>query len=350
MAVTSAIDRAVAAPTRTLRARAARKLRHLSLPAVARVRRQPGILCYHRVAVEHSDPWALCVHPDNFAAQMGALRQSGRPVLAVAELAARLADGTAPKGAVAVTFDDGYLDNLDTAVPILERHEVPATVFVTTSAVGGDGSLWWDELGDLLLTPGSPGVSAHLEVGGGIDLELPAAGPDLPRWHAGQADPPTPRHAAYLVLWRALVAMAAPERRRALDELSAVLGRPARRRRMLDEDQLRILDAHPLVEIGAHTVTHPSLPTLDAEGVRDEIEGGRAQLEGLLGHPVRLLAYPFGHHDDATVAAARRAGFEAAVTTAGGAVGRTPDPHRIPRETMFDFDAARFRAELRRLG
>ena len=115
------------------------------------------ILVYHRVTPLDFDPEWLAVTPDRFAEQMDVLRRHYH-VLSLSELHACLQKGNVPRKAVAVTFDDGYADNLLSARPVLERYDVPATFFVTTGKLDQTSEFWWDELGSLLLeTPKLPG-------------------------------------------------------------------------------------------------------------------------------------------------------------------------------------------------
>jgi len=108
---------------------------------------------------------------------------------------------------------------------------------------------------------------------------------------------------------------------------------------MLTRDMILDLDRHG-VEIGAHTVSHPILTSLDDDSARQEIVGGKAGLEAILGKPVRLFAYPNGKvgkdYDARHVAMVREAGFEAAFTTAAGSFGRGQDTFQLPRSRPWD--------------
>src|SRR5262245_33350534 len=103
------------------------------------------ILLYHRVAHGGADPWSMCVTPERFSEQMEALRMTAHPCT-LAELVRAHQAGRLPDSAVAVTFDDGYLDNLTNAKPILARCDIPATVFVCSGSIGRKEEFWWDEL------------------------------------------------------------------------------------------------------------------------------------------------------------------------------------------------------------
>src|SRR5262245_26013285 len=105
----------------------------------------PVILMYHRIGMEHTDPFGLCVHPYSFAAHMRHLRTAYQPV-ALAVLVDHLVAGDSREREVAVTFDDGYLDNLTVAAPILAQWSIPATFFLTTEAIDQVREYWWDTL------------------------------------------------------------------------------------------------------------------------------------------------------------------------------------------------------------
>ena len=139
------------------------------------VAQPPLILMYHRIALDEIDPWHLCVSPQNFVAQMDVLRRRRRP-MRLADLTHDLEEGRCPRGAVVVTFDDGYADNLVSALPVLEAFDVPATVFCTAGAVGRDEPFWWDRLAGLLLAPQPLPCVLELDVGGQHQrIELHAA-------------------------------------------------------------------------------------------------------------------------------------------------------------------------------
>jgi peptidoglycan/xylan/chitin deacetylase (PgdA/CDA1 family) len=105
---------------------------------------------------------------------------------------------------------------------------------------------------------------------------------------------------------------------------------PLRGRALLSQNQLEQLRARR-IELGAHTVTHPSLPELQDDAVALEVQGSRAQLEEVLGEPVQLFAYPYGRLDARAVEAARRAGYVSACTTEPRLARADDDPWRIPR-------------------
>ncbi len=320
------------------------------------------VLLYHRVADVPTDPFSLSVSPARFAEQLAVLRRHAVP-LSLEELVDGIERGGLPRRAVAVTFDDGYRDNLLTAAPLLERHRVPATVFVATGYAEAQREFWWDELERLILHPGElprrvglrlDGDTVEAELGGSArytheDFER-HAGWKVP-WNADEP-PPTERHALFLKLWRGLRVIPHDMRRRALDEL-AQLGRSAEPRSdglALTSSGVREIAASRAVDVGAHTVTHPVLSSLDPERQREEIEASQRWLSELLGRPVRTLSYPFGWPADYTrdtMRIAREACLKAACAASPGAYWRTGDRFRIPRFGVGDWTGDEFRARLK---
>jgi peptidoglycan/xylan/chitin deacetylase (PgdA/CDA1 family) len=125
------------------------------------------------------------------------------------------------------------------------------------------------------------------------------------------------------------------------------------RHRTLTHQELCLLDAHDLCDVGAHTITHPWLSGLPRERQRSEIRDGKAQLEEILGRDVALFAYPFDEpsaFDDDSVAIVREAGFSAAFRGERGTLARGGDRYRIPRCNVRDWDGAKFGRRVARWG
>lgn len=313
------------------------------------------ILMYHRVADVDADPWGLSVGRAHFAEHMAVLRRRGRP-LALGELARALREGTVPRRAVVVTFDDGYADNLHHAKPLLERHDVPATVFVTSGYVGAEREFWWDELAALLLQPGTLPPTLRLGVDGRVlEVELgDAAGygeEEQRRDRARRAwdAPPSSRLGLYHRVWEDLRQAPDGARQAALGELAGWAGRPRGPRaghRPLDRRELAALAHGGLVAIGAHSVSHPFLSALAPAEQRTEIARSRADLEDAVGQPITTFAYPHGDHAPATRALVRENGFVAACTTRPASVTRADDPYALPRCDVQDWNGDEFDAHV----
>lgn len=290
------------------------------------------VLLYHRVGGDAPDPHGLSVPADAFAAQVAWLATECA-VLPVAALVEQAASGRLPPRAVGITFDDGYLDTLTTAAPCLASHALPATCFVATERLDGPHTFWWDALATHLLGPGPR------------PEELTVALPDR-TWTfsmrtAGE------RLLAHGVVYHAVVSADTAARQAVLLDVGRWAGRAcvAPDCRRMNGAEIRALRAAG-VEIGAHTATHPNLTSLSPDAQVREMSESRAVLEGLSGTPVTSLAYPFGAFDDASVEAARQAGFAMAFTCESRAVGPADAPLRLPRLDVREQRLDRFTARV----
>jgi peptidoglycan/xylan/chitin deacetylase (PgdA/CDA1 family) len=112
----------------------------LSAAARRATRRQLRILCYHGLWVIPGFTFGDCtfIAPEQFETRMARLKHSGLPVLPLGEAVERLADGTLPDAAVAITIDDGWVSTFTHMLPVLEAHGLPATLYATTWYAGRD--------------------------------------------------------------------------------------------------------------------------------------------------------------------------------------------------------------------
>src|SRR5262249_17443329 len=261
-----------------------------------------AIVSYHRVGELSADSHALCTPPGVFREHVAYIRHACTPI-ALDDLVRAAASGTLPDRAVAVTLDDGYLDALTTASPILVEHEVPATFFVNSDRLDEEHERWWDVLERVFAC--QPALPAQLSLRvGGHDFQMPTS-------------TPRERAAALDALSGAAWPLDAGGRRQIVADVLAWSGAPACARashRVLTSAEIRALAGRPGHTIGAHTVNHLALTCLDAETRRREIVDDKAALERAIDGRIELFSYPYGEHDAATVAAVRDAGFRAAVT------------------------------------
>ena len=314
----------------------------------------PVVLLYHRIARTSSDPQLLCVSPEHFAEHVGLIAERYEPVR-LAELVAALRGAELPPRAVAITFDDGYADNLGAAKPVLQRKRVPATVFVASGWMGGDRMFWWDELETLLLRPGRLPPVLELEIGtellrwqlGDDAVYPPEAAAARFGWTVLDDHDPSPRQRIYRELSARLRRLDENARERVLDSLRSVGERNGETDgdlpRPLTLEELGCLATGDLVDIGAHTVTHPTLSTLAPDGQREEIAGSREQLESALGRPIASFAYPYGgasDFDQTTARIVRDAGFDHACANFSSRLGHGTDVYRLPRILVRDCGGA----------
>lgn len=296
-----------------------------------------SVLIFHRVHAR-TDP-LFPGEPDaqRFEAMLKWVRHWFR-VIPLDEAVRRLREGRLPERALCITFDDGYADNHDVAMPILNRLGLSATVFVATGYVGG-GRMWNDTLVEAVR-------HARRET-----LALDGLGIDgLP--DALALDSLQSRREGVARLVRAVKYLDPARRGEVADEvarradanLSAV-------QLMMSPSQIRSLRASGLL-VGAHTVTHPILARLPRADARREIDDSRSYLESLLGERVGLFAYPNGKpgtdYTEESVQLVRELGFDGAVSTAHGTAGGGADPFQIPRFTPWQPDRWRFGASLLR--
>lgn len=290
---------------------------------------RPAILMYHRVADLDHDPWDLAVPPELFAAQLQVLSAT-RSVVPLSWLVRRLVEGRPTHRMVAITFDDGYVDVLDTAKPLLERHNSPATMFLPPDFVGSAHGFWWDTLARLFLaTPDLPTL-----------LELDEAG-ERRSWHL----PGTSRRTVHDEVWAALKFMNPGQRQRALTRLFDWAGLPGEvpaRDRCMSLPQLQAFSRPGDLDIGAHTMSHPSLSQLTATDQQNEMLRSRQWISEHLGLEAVGLAYPYGDYNRDSVAAAAATGFPFACTTRAGAIRPGDAPYALPRLAIGRLEAVAF--------
>lgn len=272
--------------------------------AVGYVRRVKGfaVLAFHRVN-DDDDPFMPAIATSVFAARMEHIARH-YTVLTVEELVDRVRRGRVPGKALALTFDDGYRDNLTHAAPVLARYGLPATIFLTTGCIGTREILWFDRLALALKTT----RQTHLRLADGSVLRLASTADRL--------------QAVQAALGR-LKGLPDAERRETFEQLLRDLGSSpldAPKRLMLNWDEVEVLRGLGF-SVGAHTVSHPILSHLSPAEAWREINDSKLAIERALGTRPRAFAYPNGGAEDVnelTVRLVGDAGFTCAVTTRRG--------------------------------
>ena len=224
-----------------------------------------AILMYHRIGPDSESSRYVCASKA-FERQMLWLRRSGLAVVGLEQIV-RSSTGaeSVPRGAVAVTFDDGHEDFCRYALPVLESLKIPATMFVVAGKLGG------------------------------TDDWMPADNPRMP---------------------------------------------------LMAAEQVRELPRRG-ISVGSHSLTHPRLPELDDIALAHELRESRERLSEVLEHPVDLLAYPYGLHDERVVRMARAAGYAGACSTRSGFNASGVDPMALRRIDVYGTDSLRaFRHKL----
>lgn len=263
------------------------------------------VLGYHRISGTDQDHRGLAVSPARFEQQMEVLARITHTI-ALRDVPRCLSGNGSAKPAVVVTFDDGYADNLHTALPVLERLGIPATFFIVSDYLGRE--FWWDEL-DRLDTGSGP---------------LPAESE--------------------------LLACSDEQRRSILDGV-ARRGRwcsASPLHRALTAEELRRTAENGLIEIGSHGATHRLLPVLPIEEQRRELRASRQVLETLVGGPVTSFSYPHGGSSTSTAALVSETGFVLACCSTPEVVTPQSDVFALPRFWAGEWGPDRFERFLRR--
>jgi peptidoglycan/xylan/chitin deacetylase (PgdA/CDA1 family) len=310
----------------------------LSLLSPRAERARLSVLLFHRVQPIQDALFPGEVDARQFDDILGWVRRWCN-VLPLDEAVTRLKSGNLPARAAAITFDDGYADNHDVALPILKRHGMSATFFIATSFLNG-GRMWNDTVVELIRRCPD----------GDFDLRGIAGLADAATAHWLLNTPASRTAAIRDILGR--IKYELPQQRQCMvDEMAQRAGVALPDNLMMRSDQVLALHRAGM-QIGAHTHTHPILARLDAPSARAEISHSKQLLEGLLGTPVDLFAYPNGRpgtdYSNESVDLVRNLGFAAAVSTSVGAADGRADPLQIPRFTPWDRSRTRFGVRLAR--
>ncbi len=270
-----------------------------------------GILMLHRVAPKSFSPLGandhLSVTPDFLEKVIIALKHDGNEFISMDDVPEALRAAGRAKRFIAVTFDDGYLDNYQNAFPILRKHNIPYTVYIAPALINADVHLWWEI---------TEQVVAKRD-----DIVLPSA---QGREHFA-CSTNAEKHNTLKTIQRHMV-KTMPEDQHAiftrdLAQLAGIDCTAHNKRELMSWSQIREIAIDPLCTIGAHTYSHFHLKKLTEDAVYKEFERCNTALELETGIKPKHLAYPYGYADamgSREVALAAVAGYKTAVTTRHG--------------------------------
>jgi peptidoglycan/xylan/chitin deacetylase (PgdA/CDA1 family) len=270
-----------------------------------------AILMLHRVTATPEKPDGINRHltiaPDFLDALIADMKGNGYAFVSMDEAVECIRDGGKGGQFAAITADDGYRDNMVEALPVLEKHGVPITIYVAPGLIDGTADLWWDA------------IEAMADARVGLSLETPRGEVTI------DCSSPGKKRAAVIRLHDYLTREVPEEKQPAVvRELARRNGLDAAepgRRLLMNWDEIRAASAHPLVTIGAHTVNHHNLKRLSAVAARREIVDVRRILQSQLGETPRHLAYPYGNAEAVgcrEVELTREAAYVWGVTTRHG--------------------------------
>lgn len=274
----------------------------------------------------------LTVTPEFLERTIVQARAAGLRIVSLAEALDHVeTDDPAAQRVCAFTFDDGYRDNLIHAYPVLRKHEVPFTIFVTSGFVDRSSEIWWEALERIVR--GASSIETPI---GERMRTLDASTRDgkvriydrLLHWFTKELGEESQR-----VELRRLAAVHGLDLAALADEL------------ILDWDELRSLCRDPLFTVGAHTHNHFALARLSRTRMQDDIAAGLERLAAELGVTPQVFAYPYGfeaavNHQSQEVVS--QFNFRAAFTTHPGMLERKADRFAMPRVSMNGYfqDAA----------
>ena len=285
-----------------------------------------AILMLHRVTAHPERPNGINRHltiaPDFLDAVIADMKLEGYEFVSMDEAVERIHNRRGRRQFAAITADDAYRDNLTEALPILEKHDAPLTIYVAPALINGTADLWWDVIEDVVNARDMLFLSTP---NGQISIDC---GNSAKKYDANS------RLHEYLT-----IDVREEDQRRVLHELAKSAGVDSdepRRRLLMSWDEIRTISAHPLITIGAHTVNHFNLKRLPVEKARREIVDVARILEIETGVTPRHMAYPYGYPSAVgcrEVELVREAGYVSAVTTRHGVLRpeHAEHLHALPR-------------------
>ena len=180
---------------------------------------------------------------------------------------------------VSITFDDGYKDNLNYALPILEKYNLPAIIYIVTKHPQGDGWIWWYELEDHIMNNDHINFSFR-------EYSIESSLKTLKQ-----------KYSCFDDLRNFVIKLNQDDQKKFLSKLSKSEKRKDYSSLMLTWDEIKLLDKHQLITIGAHTHTHANLKSLDKNSAIAEMKKSKVFLEEELKHSINHFAYPFGSEE-----------------------------------------------------
>jgi len=271
------------------------------------------IFMLHHVRPRRDDAFQpnhhLEITPDFLRMTLEHVRRSGIDIVTIDEMHRRLSERDLSRRFACFTFDDGYRDNRDYALPVMREYDAPLVVYVPSDFAGGRGRLWWVALKRIITAADTVEVVID-----GVATRFDAATADAKRRAFAQLHEWLRRLPDDDAVNREISTLCA---RHGIDE--AAISREL----CMSWDELKAFADDPLVTIGAHTVRHGNLAKQDEPEALNQIVANRADLEAALQRPVTHLAYPYGDKLAAgrrEFALAQRAGFATAVTTRPGMI------------------------------
>lgn len=293
-------------------------------------RKRLSILIYHQVLAEFDPMRPSEPTVESFEWQMRLLNKFFTP-LSLTQALEAIEKDTLPANAVCVTFDDGYINNLTVAQPILAKYQIPATVYVATGFSDGS-NMFNDRILDLI------GDEAFQS----FDLSDIGLSAEKVSSIEGRL------HLAHKVIGKVKY-LPFKDRAEKVDTIYQTNNADEYARRMMDVEQIKKL-SRTGIDIGAHTHDHPILASLPPEEQHAQLLNSKHLLENIVEQPVSHFAYPNGKLNDdysnKTVQLVKQAKFASAVTTHWGISTKESDTYQLKRFTPWDTNSFKFHMRL----
>lgn len=300
----------------------------------------------------NSDPWFLAVTMENFDNQLAHICKNYNPI-SLTDLINFIDTGNIPDKSVVLTFDDGYQDNFINAKPLLEKYSIPATIFVTCDYIGGRSEFWWDDLERIMLLQEKLPNLLQLKIQNNIYKWLINSKEDLKsineiKWNVDSKVNPIAYRRLYEELHRLLKPLDNSERKLIMQSLHKWSLLPDEGRlsyRTLDQNEIKTLAAGDRIDIGSHTMTHPSLSDQTIETQTWEIRESKHCLENILGRQITAFSYPYGSEasiGDNAPELVKNAGFQTACVNFEGTINTHSDKFMLPRFRVKNWNIAEF--------
>lgn len=298
----------------------------LARKAVNHYRGKAAIFTYHRVLPSNeifrnaSPNHGLIVSTERFDEQMQYLSEKYR-IIAMDELPDHLS-GSADF-AIAITFDDGYKDNLTYALPILKKYNIPATIYIATRLPEGDCRMWWYELEKLCDSRNSiaftiKGKSYNYKIRNLIQKKR-----------------------CFQKIHNMIQSLSENEQNYLMDLIRQGRSPECYKKYCLTWEEIQLLDKEPLITIGAHTHSHANMKKLTTEDLKKEILTSNSLFEEKLGHTIDHFAYPYGTSNEVggrEYSIAGASGYKTAVTNMCDSLKSDSQIFYLPRYSVLERD------------
>lgn len=290
------------------------------------------ILCYHKISNIRNDYNMVNVTPENFRYQMEYLSKK-YSMVSLKNLSSEIYESA--ECVFAVTFDDGYRNILYSALPILEAFSIPATAFITTENLGTKYENWTDSIMRAIFEPSSK--KDYFEC---MDDDLRG------RWYTRNMEEKTAFYRKINYLFRHLGTQRRKKYECMLLKWAELPYEGREENQILSMQELRKLSESPLISIGGHCVTHPSLGALTKEEQEFEIANSIRVLKDITDLDIKYMAYPFGSrasYNTVTIELLKSYGIEMAFTTLNERITKETDPLQMPRVAMGNYGLEDFK-------